>query len=255
MFGPPPGGGGKARDLAATLRELAPTGDRPRWICLADAGDMGARLVALRGGADEFLAKPVVADLLVETVRRRVEAARTLRDRHAGTVPRDPVTGLWGHGYLLQRIDRAILDGAAQDPDQGVIYIDIDPNAGLDALRRAGALDAVLAQVGQAPRAALGPNDVAARLGERSLAVPVLAEFPWALVRLSRDAVTRMDGPSLTTLVAAVHQSGAQVAAAGIEDPQAIARVWGCGVDYIQGHFVQAVSADLDFDFAGTELL
>lgn len=477
-------------------------------VFLSGEGDRDRQIDALRLGADEFLVKPVEPALLVQTVGRRIELARALHDRHASAAPRDPVTGIWSRGYLLQRIDQAILEGAAQDPGQGVIYINLDPSASLDALRRAGTLDAVLAQVGQLLRGAMGSNDIAARLGERSLAllvrrreaklleacaeglrraisgtpvavgrvavkltasigigrfqppvddaitivsrakgacakarqaggdrvetyvpalsagagptrssrlaglirealrgngfqllyhpvVPVqqrpgeryeavlrlrapdgeliapldflpaaaqaglmpaidrwvmtralddtvvrretqpglmlmvrqtlattasadwadwlrdeiarrdlirhrpvlifdvddvvanreaaracfealkrlgietclnrldetsaalevLGQFPWSLVRLRPEALTRLGVGALTKLVSTVHQRGAQVIATGIEDPQAIARVWGYGVDFIQGHFIKAAGETLDFDFTGTELL
>ena len=45
---------------------------------------------------------------------------------------------------------------------------------------------------------------------------------------------------ALKTLIVAIHLRGAQVIATGIEDPQAIARAWDCGVDFIQGNFIQA---------------
>jgi len=56
-------------------------------------------------------------------------------------------------------------------------------------------------------------------------------------------------------LVETVHRYGAQVIATGIEDPGVIAQVWGCGVDYIQGYFIQPAGEGLDFDFSGTELI
>jgi PleD family two-component response regulator/EAL domain-containing protein (putative c-di-GMP-specific phosphodiesterase class I) len=142
-------------------------------IFVSVGGDRDRQVAALQVGADGLLSKPVEPDLLVDTVRRRIELARSMRDRHNSAALRDPETGIWGRGYLLQRIDRAILDGAAKDPGQGVIYIHIGPTAGWDALRRAGGLDDVLAHVTRAVRDATGPSDIAARLGERSLALLV----------------------------------------------------------------------------------
>jgi EAL domain-containing protein (putative c-di-GMP-specific phosphodiesterase class I) len=57
------------------------------------------------------------------------------------------------------------------------------------------------------------------------------------------------------TLVETAHRRGAQVIATGIEDPAVIARIWGCGVDFVQGYFIQAAGEALDFDFSGTEML
>jgi diguanylate cyclase (GGDEF)-like protein len=83
------------------------------------------------------------------------------------------VTGLWSRGYLLQRIDRAIADGAERDPGQGVIFINVDPGGGLDALRRAGTLEPALARIAQVLRAETASTDIAARVGRRSLAILV----------------------------------------------------------------------------------
>ena len=52
-----------------------------------------------------------------------------------------------------------------------MIYIYIESSPGLDALRRASALDAAMARAAQAVRSVIDPADVAARLGERSIGV------------------------------------------------------------------------------------
>jgi multidomain signaling protein FimX len=140
-------------------------------VIFATDGDRDQQMEAVRAGANAFLVKPVDSDLLVQTVQRCIERARFVHDRYAGAAPRDPVTGLWSRGYLLQRIERAILDGAAQDPGQGVMYINIDPGAGLDAVRKAGTMDPALARIGQMVRAETAATDVAARVGKRSLGV------------------------------------------------------------------------------------
>ncbi len=133
--------------------------------------DRDQQLDALRVGADAVLAKPADYDLLVRTVGRCIERARFVRDRYAGAAPRDPVTGLWTRSHLLQRIERAIIEGAAQDPGQGVLYINIDPGAGLDTVRKAGAMDPAMARIGQVVRAETASSDIAARVGKRSLGV------------------------------------------------------------------------------------
>ena len=92
-------------------------------------------------------------------------------------------------------------------------------------------------------------------LDETSEALDVLGQFPWSMVRLRHGALTGMGTSRLMTLVEAVHRRGVQVIAAGIEDPAVIAQIWGCGVDFIQGYFIQAAGEALDFDFSGTELL
>jgi len=86
-------------------------------------------------------------------------------------------------------------------------------------------------------------------------ALSLLAGLGVTRVRLHEDVLTAIDGASLLTLVEAAHREGAAVIATGIEHPQAIAKAWGCRVDYIQGNFIQPASDTLDFDFAATDLV
>lgn len=140
-------------------------------VVFSPEGDRNRQIAALRAGANDVLVRPADSDILVQAVQRCIERARFVHDRYAGAAPRDPVTGLWSRGYLLQRVERAILDGAAQDQGQAVIYLNIDPGAGLEAVRNAGTMNAALSRIGQMVRAATAATDVAARVGKRSLGV------------------------------------------------------------------------------------
>jgi EAL domain-containing protein (putative c-di-GMP-specific phosphodiesterase class I)/CheY-like chemotaxis protein len=480
-------------ELTAIIREHDDFFAMP-IVIVSDEADRERQLDAMRVGANAFLVKPLDPDHLVQTVRRSVMQARSLRDRYAGAARRDASTGLWSREYFLQCIERAIIEGAASDPGLGVLYIEVRSSAGLEALRRSGIQDAVLAQVGRTLRGAADPKDTIARIGECSLAVlakrdgatglassaealrqtvsgsamsvggvsveltanlgigifqssaedaitlvsraraamnvaalrrgaamsasrleglirealrsgglrllyqavvsvqhgpggryealvrlrtpdgeliqpleflpiavacglmpdidrwvmvrvlddmlaarekqtglvmmvrqtlattasadwalwfhreivrrnlrnrrpvlifdlgdvaahpdlaricfeaferlgidtclnrfdgsqkaaEILRQYPWSLVRLSGETLWQMDAADLSMVVDAVHEAGAQAIGVEVESPQTIARVWGCGVDYIQGNFVQAASETLDFDFVGTELL
>ncbi|ANB19319.1 EAL domain-containing response regulator [Dokdonella koreensis] len=53
----------------------------------------------------------------------------------------------------------------------------------------------------------------------------------------------------LKETVALVHAGGARVIAPRIEDARGAAALWGAGVDYIQGNFVQQATGDLGYDF------
>ena len=70
-----------------------------------------------------------------------------------------------------------------------------------------------------------------------------------SLVRLPLQTVASMEPEALADFVADLHTLGSQVIVARIEQPQAIARAWRCGVDFIQGNFLQLPSQDLSFDF------
>lgn len=75
-----------------------------------------------------------------------------------------------------------------------------------------------------------------------------------ALIWFSLPATKAPDPARLTELVTRVHAAGAKVIVAHIRDPRTIARVFGCGVDFIQGDFLQPPSAELGFDFGEAAL-
>ncbi|WP_089729199.1 response regulator [Candidatus Thiosymbion oneisti] len=75
-----------------------------------------------------------------------------------------------------------------------------------------------------------------------------------ALIRFPLPPTRAPDPARLTELVTRVHAVGAKVIVAHIQDPRTIARVFGCGVDFIQGDFLHPPSAELDFDFGEAAL-
>ena len=82
----------------------------------------------------------------------------------------------------------------------------------------------------------------------------LIARRPIGSVKLARDLVANASVSRLKALVEGLHQRGARVIAAGIEDPQTIGRVWSSGVDYIQGNFIQFPEDSLSFRFDETAL-
>ncbi len=77
----------------------------------------------------------------------------------------------------------------------------------------------------------------------------LIARRPIGSVKLAHALVRRETGARLRLLVQALHQRGARVIAAGIEDPEVIGRIWSSGVDYIQGNFIQFPEDTLCFNF------
>jgi PleD family two-component response regulator/EAL domain-containing protein (putative c-di-GMP-specific phosphodiesterase class I) len=188
--------GANGIELTSIIREHETFCTTP-IVFLSVEEDLDRQIAALRAGGDEFLTKPVAPELLVQTVRRRVERARSVKERQAWTPAQDPTTGLWARGYLLQRIDRVILDGVDKASGFGVIYLYIESSPGLDTLRRANALDAAMARAAQAVRSVIDPADVAARLGEHSIGV-LLARSEGQLLATCAEALrTAVSGISL----------------------------------------------------------
>jgi EAL domain-containing protein (putative c-di-GMP-specific phosphodiesterase class I)/PleD family two-component response regulator len=64
-------------------------------------------------------------------------------------------------------------------------------------------------------------------------------------VRVDDDTVRK----ELRDLVAFAHERNMQVIAPRVEDARGAAALWGAGVDFIQGNFVQRAGHDLAFDF------
>jgi len=59
-----------------------------------------------------------------------------------------------------------------------------------------------------------------------------------ALIRFPLPPTKEPDPACLTQLVTRVHAAGAKLIVAHIQDPRTIARIFGCGVDFIQGDFL-----------------
>jgi len=77
----------------------------------------------------------------------------------------------------------------------------------------------------------------------------LIARRPIGTAKLAHELASRETVARLRSLVEALHQRGARVIAAGIEDPDVIGRIWSSGVDYIQGNFIQFPEDTLSFNF------
>jgi CheY-like chemotaxis protein len=75
-----------------------------------------------------------------------------------------------------------------------------------------------------------------------------------SFVRVPLPVIASLDAKQMTDLVADIHKAGAKVIVAQIENSRTISRVFGCGVDYIQGNFLHPPSPDLHFDFGESPL-
>lgn len=83
-------------------------------------------------------------------------------------------------------------------------------------------------------------------------AVQSLQHLPVDILRISGRFVAQMDkarAAILGDVVGAAHAHGARVVVPMVEDARTAAALWGTGVDFIQGDFIQGAGSDLDFDF------
>ena len=147
-------------------------------VFLSGEVDPNRQMDALRVGGDDFLAKPVAVDRLLDTVRRRVEAARLAARRTPAPATDAAGTATWKGSLLMQRVDQCIAAGPRGAEGTGVLFLEIDQEAQLE--QHPGLLDGVLDIIldpapGARVRGAL-PSDPAARVGPRGLALLVARE-------------------------------------------------------------------------------
>jgi EAL domain-containing protein (putative c-di-GMP-specific phosphodiesterase class I) len=100
----------------------------------------------------------------------------------------------------------------------------------------------------------LGIEVCLARVRDDPEILGLVARRPIACVKLGHDLTAAGSAGGLREIVASYHQRGARVIAAGIENPEAVGRVWSSGVDYIQGNYIQFPEESPSFDFQDTLL-
>ena len=171
-------------ELTTLIRE------RPAYInipivFLSGEHDEEKRFDALAVGGDDYLEKPIRPKHLISAVTNRVRRARATLRRVQAQNPRDPVSGLYDRGYVLERISD-LLAGEALDQG-GVLFLLLD---GVQPLReRLGliAFEQLLAQVGAFIAQQLSATDLAARYGDTSFFLLLHAQSEAAMVEFAES--------------------------------------------------------------------
>ena len=73
--------------------------------------------------------------------------------------------------------------------------------------------------------------------------------MPASYVRIRRDVIHGPNAESIAGLIKSVKGCGARIIATGLDGPATIARLFGAGVDLIQGPYVQPPTPEMDFEF------
>jgi EAL domain-containing protein (putative c-di-GMP-specific phosphodiesterase class I)/GGDEF domain-containing protein len=174
--------GASGIELTRIIRDQTRFADLP-IVFLSVEMDPGQQLNALRVGGDDFLAKPVLPEVLVDCVRRRLAIARRRARQKATLGLLDPVTGLVSREHLLGRLDRQM--GAGAGPQWALVYLEHAWEA------------PVLERLVQVLAEQLQPGDLLARTGEHGLGVLVrrtdpdaVAGFAAGLVAVAQAALT-----------------------------------------------------------------
>lgn len=145
-------------------------------IFVSGEQDTDKQLDALSVGGDDFIAKPIRPRHLITTIKNRVQRARAMQGQTSHQSRRDPVTGLFNRRHFFERLDKAVTSNLEQTLSQGVLYIELDQQATIQAEIGIGQTDALLAEIGAIIAETTEPQDVAARIGDNCFAI--LAKRP-----------------------------------------------------------------------------
>ncbi|HSO83055.1 EAL domain-containing protein [Thiocapsa sp.] len=162
--------GASGIELTRIIREQDRFADLPIVFLSAEL-DAEQQMAALRVGGDDFLAKPVAPDHLVACVRQRLARARERARRQAGPDAIDALTGLASLGHLLGRLGQLIGRGGTDAGRRALVVLDLAGD------------EASLMRLAVAVAESCGASDLAARVGERSLAVLVRRDDAASLAR------------------------------------------------------------------------
>ncbi|WP_296807123.1 response regulator [Thiocapsa sp.] len=162
--------GASGIELTRIIREQDRFADLPIVFLSAEL-DAEQQMAALRVGGDDFLAKPVAPDHLVACVKQRLTRARERARRQDGPDAVDPMTGLASLGRLLGRLGQLIGRGGTEARRRALVVLDLHGDEG------------ALMRLAVAVAESCGASDLAARVGERSLAVLMRREDAASLAR------------------------------------------------------------------------
>ena len=98
----------------------------------------------------------------------------------------------------------------------------------------------------------LGVNLTLSGVEAGDQATDMLMHLPVDFVKLSPRYADDLNGGNdkeLRDLVKLVHSSGRKVIAPRVEEARVAASLWSCGIDLIQGNFVQQATRDANYDF------
>ncbi|MBS0438675.1 MAG: EAL domain-containing protein [Proteobacteria bacterium] len=169
-------------ELTAIIREREAFINTP-IVFLSGEHDEEKHFEALNAGGDDFLSKPIRPKHLISAVTNRVRRARTLGRRTQSSNPRDAVTGLYLRAHVLDRLNATL---AADAPDGGLLYIELDGAGHIRERVGLTSFDALLNQIGAFLAAHIGATDLAARYGDTSFVLLCKGDAQ-ALARLAAD--------------------------------------------------------------------
>ncbi|QDG53182.1 response regulator [Persicimonas caeni] len=158
-------------DLCRMLRTI------PRWqdlpiVFVSDKGGLDARVAAFRGGADDFLLKPVAAEELLARVEVRIERSRLMRQR----ADRDVLTGLLTRRAFLEAVAARISEVRRKGKPLAFCLLDLDHFKQINDTHGHIAGDRVLAGLGRLLQNRFRFEDLRGRWGGEEFAIAIVNE-------------------------------------------------------------------------------
>ncbi|MEM8730800.1 MAG: diguanylate cyclase [Pseudomonadota bacterium] len=184
-----------------------PTTRHAAAIAVSDAGDVLGAAHALDLGADDVMHGPFDAGELALRIHAQLRRKR-LSDRVRSTVRDglraalvDPMTGLYNRRYAIPHLAHIMRQSVLSGRHFAVMMADLDHFKRINDTHGHMAGDAILIEVSERLRAALGQSGMLARIGGEEFLI-VLAEADAATVRQTADCLRAAVGTTRFSVAA-----------------------------------------------------
>ncbi|MEJ2576505.1 MAG: EAL domain-containing protein [Gammaproteobacteria bacterium] len=157
-------------ELTTIIREHNAFATTP-IVFLSGEQDTDKQLDALSVGGDDFIAKPIRPKHLLAIVEHRIQRARSVMQAVGARRERDRVTGLFNRRHFFERIARAVESPESHQRPAAIVHIQPDRLGELRQQQGIGAVDTMIADLGERVRSLVSAADVASRFDENTIAL------------------------------------------------------------------------------------
>jgi diguanylate cyclase (GGDEF)-like protein len=173
-------------DLARAVRNSAASATLPILFLTHDR-TLDTQLDGLRAGGDDYLTKPVSAELLLATVETRLERARVMRS----LIDTDGLTGLLTHAAFERELEKAVMEQARGEGAFTLVTIDVDRFKTINDTHGHATGDRALAALGSLLRRSVRRTDAVGRCGGDELAMLLRRAGAGAAEGLANEVLQR----------------------------------------------------------------